>query len=75
VHRLEQALAVTEQEREDHQPQLIDEIGVQEGSRELPAAVYDEVALELALELACLCDRVSREDLSVPSRRRGSCAR
>ena len=43
----EEALAASEHDREDHQPQLVDEVVLEQRLHELGAAVDDDVAVVL----------------------------
>jgi hypothetical protein len=58
----EQSLAGAEHDREDHQPQLVDEVVLDQGLHELGTAVYDDVAVALLRQLRDLVDQVAGED-------------
>ena len=51
-----------EHERVDHQPQLVDQVVLDQGAGELPAAVEDDLAVEPLLELGDLVDHVAGQD-------------
>src|SRR5947207_9022470 len=57
----EQALSASEDDRKDHQTQLVDEIVLQQRLSELPAAVDDDVAILFALELRHRLDHIAVE--------------
>ena len=48
--RAEQPFAGAEDHREDHRPQLIDQVAVEQGLRELGAPVDDDPTVDLALQ-------------------------
>ena len=55
----EEALARAEHDREDHQPKLVDEVVLDQRLHELHAAVHDDVAVHLLLELRDLLGEVA----------------
>src|SRR6266508_3973781 len=71
----EQPLAGAEHDREDHEPKLVDEVVLDQRLHEPGAAVHDDVAVLLLLQLRDLIDQVAGEHsrvgpLRVTQRRR-----
>src|SRR6476661_2144837 len=52
----EEPLALAEHDGEDHQPQLVDQAGVEQRADQLDASVYEDVAVDLALDAFHVAD-------------------
>ena len=61
----EEAFAGPEHDREDDQPQLVDQVVLDERAPELIAGVDDDVAVQLLLQLRDLGHHVARQDRGV----------
>ena len=66
---VEERLAVPEHEREEHEMELIDEVGGQQRARQLRAAVNDDVSVDPPLERLHRGDEVAVEHGRVVPRR------
>jgi hypothetical protein len=62
--------AAPQHQREDHEPVLVDEVGLSEGVEELGAAEQQDVAACLSLELRDILRGVTGEDGRIGPRRR-----